>query len=157
MPGYYNPTYLHQQDGCRYFPSDVKDLQKLLSEATSTPLLISHGPPHGDGPTALDRIHDDANVGDPVMRDFLDKTPIPFGAFGNILESGGRATDLTGKNVIPQDTWVGSLYLNVGPTDAMQWQMLDGTVSEGMAGVLTLKGKQASYKIKRFGNPPARK
>lgn len=151
LPGYYNPTYLHQSDGCRYFPSDVQGLTKLLSQATATPLLISHGPPHMEGTTGLDRIHDNANVGDPALAEFLQKNPIPFGAFGNILESGGKATDLMGKAVIPQDTFVNQLYMNVGPTDSVTWQMLDGTTSEGMVGLLTVKGKQASYKIKRFG------
>lgn len=155
MPGYYNPTYLHCTDGCRYFPSDVEGLSKLLKEATAAPLLISHGPPRQEGANAVDRIHDGANVGDPVLGEFLAKNPIPFGAFANIGEAGGKATDLSGKNVIAQDTMVNSLYLNPGFMDSIAWQMLDGTTSTGMAAVMTIKGRQASYKIKRFGAAPA--
>lgn len=155
LPGYYNPTYLHCAEGCRYFPSDVEALRKLVTEAAAVPLIISHGPPRQDGPMGLDRIHDGANVGDPVLAEFLQKNPIPFGAFANIGEAGGKATDATGKTVIAQDTLANTLYLNTGFMDTVAWQMLDGTTSTGMASTLTIKGRQASYKVKRFGTPPA--
>jgi hypothetical protein len=154
LPGYYNPTYLHCSEGaggCRYFPSDVDGLKPLLAQASSTPMLISHGPPRMDGVAGLDRIHDNANVGDPLLAEFLRRNPIPFGAFANISESGGKATDAAGKTVIPQETLSATLYLNSGSVDSVPWQMLDGTTSQGMAAVMTVKGKQASYKIKRFG------
>ncbi|MEW5847469.1 MAG: metallophosphoesterase [Myxococcota bacterium] len=153
IPGYHNPTYLHCPEGCRYFPSDVEATAALVKQATGTPVLISHGPPRQEGATAIDRIHDEANVGDPALAEFIQKNNIPFGAFGNIAEAGGKATDLAGKTVIAPDTLANSLYLNPGPADAIQWQMLDGTTAQGMAAVLTIKGKQASYKTKRFGAP----
>lgn len=151
LPGYYNPTYLHCAEGCRYFPSDVDGLERLLKEATGTPMLISHGPPRMEGAQGLDWIHDGDNVGDPALAAFLQKHPIPFGAFANIGEAGGRATDASGKNVVAQDTMAATLYVNPGFMDAVAWEMLDKTRSEGMAAVMTIKGRQASYKIKRFG------
>ena len=129
----------------------MEGLKPLLGEASGTPFLISHGPPRQDGAQGLDRIHDNANVGDPALAEFLTKNPVSFGAFANIGEAGGKAVDSSGKTVVPQDTLVNSLYVNPGFTDAVQWQMLDGTTSEGMVALVTVKGKQASYKIKRFG------
>jgi Icc-related predicted phosphoesterase len=157
LPGYFNPAYIHSQDGCRYTPEDVAALETLMAAATSTQVLASHGPPRQDGSTGIDRIHEGVNVGDPVLAKFLADKHLHFGLFGNIHEAGGKATDLSGKEEIRADTFVNDLYLNPGPADAVRWPLLDGTESIGMAGLLRVKGKQAMFKVHRLrpGEAPA--
>lgn len=151
MPGYYNRSYIHCAEGCEYTPADVKELDTFVKDATSpAKLLISHGPPKQAGETALDRIHEAVNVGDPELTAFLKKGTVPFGMFGNIQEAGGYATDLSGEKRLDQDAFHDKLYLNPGPIDAVRWAMLDGTESLGMAGLMKIKGKQASYKVYRI-------
>jgi len=153
MPGYYNRAYLHCADGCEYTTDDVKALPDVAKDATGpVKILISHGPPLQSGPLAIDRIHEGANVGDPALTEVMKANPglFPFGLFGNIQEAGGYATDLSGATRVAAETFVDSFYLNPGPTDAVRWVMLDGTESVGMAAVVHVKGKQASYKIYRI-------
>lgn len=153
MPGYYNRAYLHCADGCEYMPDDVRALPEVAKEATNpVRVLISHGPPLQSGPLAIDRIHEGANVGDPVMTEVMKANPtlFPFGMFGNIQEAGGYATDLAGVTRVAAETFVDSFMLNPGPLDAVRWVMLDGTESVGMAGLVKVKGKQAMYKIFRL-------
>ena len=152
LPGYYNPTYLHCAEGCQYFPEDVADLEKHAAKTTAPArVLAAHGPPRMKTPMGLDRIHDGVNVGDQDLANFLAaKKLFPFGLFGNIQEAGGHATNLDGTKKIKEGVYADSLYLNPGPSDPVPWTMLDGTSSIGMAGLLQIKGKQASYKVRRL-------
>lgn len=153
MPGYYNRAYLHCGNGCEYMPEDVRALPEIAKDTTAAvKVLISHGPPLQSGPLAIDRIHEGANVGDPVLAEVLQANAalFPFGMFGNIQEAGGYATDLAGKTRVAAETFVDSFMLNPGPADAVRWVMLDSTESVGMAGLVKVKGKQASYKIFRL-------
>lgn len=157
MPGYYNKSYIHCADGCEYSPDDVRALPELAKAATAAnKVIVSHGPPLMTGATAIDRVHEGANVGDPVMAEVLKGGAFPFGLFGNIAEAGGRATNLAGDKVVAPEAWADSLYLNPGPADSVRWVMLDGTQSVGMAAAVYFKGKQASYKIKRLGGAVAK-
>lgn len=159
MPGYYNRAYLHCADGCEYTPEDVRALPEVAKAATApVKALISHGPPLQSGALAIDRIHEGANVGDPVLAEVMQKDPqlFPFGLFGNIQEAGGYATDLAGKTRVAAETFADNFVLNPGPTDAVRWVMLDGSESVGMAGLVKFKGKQAMYKIFRLKPGEAR-
>jgi Icc-related predicted phosphoesterase len=152
LPGYYNKSYIHCADGCEYSPDDVRALPELAKAATApSRVLVSHGPPRMSGTTAIDRVHEGANVGDPELAEVLKSGIFPFGLFGNIAEAGGRATNLAGDQIVPAEAWADALYLNPGPADSVRWVMLDGTQSVGMAATVHFKGKQASYKIKRLG------
>jgi Icc-related predicted phosphoesterase len=151
LPGYYNKSYIHCAEGCEYFPEDVEKLEELAKDATAgAKVLISHGPPKQTGEKGLDRIHEEVNVGDPKLAEVLAKGAFPFGLFGNIQEAGGYGSNLAGDKRIEQGQFVDSLYMNPGPIDSVRWQMLDGTESLGMAGLMKIKGKQASYKIYRI-------
>jgi hypothetical protein len=109
-------------------------------------MLISHGPPRGEGSQALDYAILGGNVGNPEINRAIEEGKIAFGAFSNIKEAGARATDLPGTTIIPPSTPAKSLFLNPGPADSMRWEMNDGTKSYGMAAVLTIEGGQASWK-----------
>jgi len=151
LPGYFNRSYIHCAEGCEYAPADVKALLEISKAATApVRVLLSHGPPKQNGATALDRIHEDVNVGDPELTKVLEAGLFPFGLFGNIQEAGGYGTDLSGEKRVAQDAFADQLYVNPGPIDAVRWAMLDGTESLGMAGVFKIKGKQAKYKIYRM-------
>ena len=151
MPGSYNKSYIHCADGCEYTPDDVRALPEIAKAATSaTKVLISHGPPLMTSATAIDRVHEGANVGDPSLAEVLKAGTFQFGLFGNIEEAGGHATNLAGDKVVAPEAWADSFYLNPGPIDSVRWVMLDGSQSVGMAAVVHVKGKQASYKIKRL-------
>lgn len=151
LPGYYNKSYIHCAEGCEYAPEDVDALEELAKDTTApVRVLISHGPPKQKGEKAIDRIHEEVNVGDPKLTELLGKGLFPFGLFGNIQEAGGYGTDLSGEKRVEQGQFVDQLYVNPGPIDAVRWQMLDGTESLGMAGLFKVKGKQASYKIYRI-------
>ena len=151
MPGYYNKSYIHCAEGCEYTADDVALLPEIAKAATSpNKVLISHGPPLMSGATAIDRIHEGANVGDPALANVMKSGTFKFGLFGNIQEAGGYATNLAGDTRVAADTYVDSLYLNPGPIDSVRWVMLDGSESVGMAGLVHFKGAQAQYKVKRL-------
>ena len=158
LPGYYNKTYIHCAEGCAYYPADVEALANFAEDATGTVnVLLSHGPPRQSGAKALDRIYDNINVGDPEITKLIKTGKFPFGLFGNVQEAGGYATDLSGTKRIDQGAYANSLYLNPGPIDHVRWEMLDDTESIGMAGILRIKGKQASHKIYRIKPGEAKK
>jgi Icc-related predicted phosphoesterase len=152
MPGYHDPEYVHcTWDKCLYYESDTLTLVDLAREANDPVMLVSHGPPRQKDRNGIDVVSEGANVGNPWLTNAIVKASIPFGAFGNIQEAGGKATNLDGTEIIPQDKYVDSLYLNPGPADSMSWSMNDGTESIGMAAVIHVVGKKAKYKIFRIG------
>jgi Icc-related predicted phosphoesterase len=152
MPGYHDPEYVHcPWDKCLYFESDTLGLIDLARESKAPVLVISHGPPRQQDRNGIDAVSEGANVGNPALADAIRKAGIPFGAFGNIQEAGGKATNLEGTSILPQDTFLTSLYLNPGPADSVAWSMNDGTESRGMAAVIHFVGNKAKYKVFRVG------
>ncbi|MBI2374991.1 MAG: metallophosphoesterase [Deltaproteobacteria bacterium] len=151
LPGYFNKTYIHSEDGCLYGPDDVEATKAVVAAAKDkTIVLVSHGPPHQTGLEALDRTRDQENVGDPAMAALIKDTGIKFGVFGNIHEAGGRATDLSGTKLVAAKTPVEELFMNPGPADSVRWPLNDGTESVGMAGLMLVDGKTASFEIFRI-------
>lgn len=156
MPGYHDPEYVHcAWDKCLYYESDTLSLIELAKEATDPAMVVSHGPPRQRDRNGIDVVSEGANVGNPALANAIRKAGIKLGAFGNIQEAGGKATDLSGNNIIAQDTFVNALYLNPGPADSMIWSMNDGTESRGMAAVVRVVGDKAAYKIYRVGQEDA--
>lgn len=150
MPGYFDPEFVHcPWDPCLYFESDTLALADLARESKNTVMLVSHGPPRQKDRNGIDAVSEGENVGNPWLTSAIEKAGISFGAFGNIQEAGGKATNLIGNSIVAQDTFVSSLYLNPGPSDSMNWNMNDGTVSHGMAAVVHFVDKKASYKVFR--------
>ncbi|RME28107.1 MAG: hypothetical protein D6806_03450, partial [Deltaproteobacteria bacterium] len=152
QPGYHDPEYVHcRWDKCIYFESDTLFLDKLVAEANDPVLLVSHGPPRQKDRNGIDVVSEGANVGCPWLTEAIRRNKIPFGAFGNIQEAGGKATNLDGDTIIPKGKFVDSLYINPGPADSMAWSMNDGTESHGMAAVLEIVDNKARYEIFRVG------
>ncbi len=156
MPGYHDPEYVHcAWDKCLYYESDTLSLIELAREANDPIMAVSHGPPRQQDHNAIDVVSEGANVGNPWLASALKKAGIAFGAFGNIQEAGGKATNLNGTSIVAQDKFVESLFLNPGPADSMAWSMNDGTESKGMAAVIHFVGAKAKYKIFRVGQQEA--
>lgn len=154
LPGYFDAGYIHAEDGCQYFQEDVDALGELVRASDSPVVLVSHGGPRQSGDEALDLTAEGQHVGDPMLTEFLQDYDIKFGIFGNIHESGGRATELTGDTRLDEGKRHDTLFLNPGPADAVAWQMNDGTDSVGMAAVMTLtRAGQASYRVNRIADP----
>ena len=154
MPGYHDPEYIHcSWDKCLNYESDTLGVEYLAKEANNEVLLISHGPFRQNHRDGIDVVSEGDNVGNKALANAISRANIFFGAFGNILEAGGKATNQQGNNIIRQDTFVSSLFLNPGPADSMIWTMNDGTESHGMAAVMHFVGKKAKYKIFRVKNP----
>lgn len=151
IPGYYDRAFIHAEEGCHYRPEDLEATKPIIAAANGKPvILVSHGGPKQEGPEALDRTQEQANVGDPALTKLIRETGVKLGIFSNIHESGGKATDLTGTKLVPEKTPAEELYLNPGAVDAVSWPMNDGTRSVGMAGILTIDGGKASYEIHRM-------
>lgn len=157
MPGYFNPSYIHAEDGCQYFQADVDAMVELAKTADSPVILVSHGGPKSSGTAGIDRTAEGSNVGDPMLTKAIIDAKIPFGIFGNIHEAGGRATNLEGTAVLEAGKSHESLYLNPGPADGVRWIMNDESESVGMAAILTVdKGGKASFEIMRITDSEAK-
>lgn len=160
LPGYHDPRYLLAgADGCLYHTGDLEALRKVAGKLTGPLVLVSHGPPHAEGPKALDRVQSPpGNVGDPKLTELIAQGHIPFGIFANIIEAGGQATNLRGDQPLAPGTWAPELYLDPGAADTVSWSMNDGSHARGMAAVLSVKDGKASYEILRLASPePASK
>jgi len=146
LPGYHDPNFINCATGCRYYPSTIDEVVHMALSAKSPAVLVSHGPPRGEGSQALDYAISGGNVGDEQLTRAMQEAKIRFGVFSNIKEAGARATDLEGTTVMPAEKPAPSLYLNPGPADTTPWDMNDGSKSAGMAAVLAIKEGQASWR-----------
>ncbi len=153
LPGYYSKSFVYQGAGCRYKQEDVEAMRKELLPSGATPVvLVSHGPPRGTGPRSIDVITDNSNVGDEAMSQLIKKENIPFGIFGHILESGGRAVAGDLATPVAQERASAALYVNAGSISGDPWGMNDGSTSYGMALLVIIDGGKATYEVKRFGS-----
>ncbi len=152
ISGYHDKTYLHLSGGCIYNDQALTDAESAIRSADDPVVMLVHGPPRQSGKQALDFVPGAGNVGDPKLADLLKRMKVPFGVFGHILEAGGHATDLSGKP-IAQKKSSAALYVNQGSANPLPWKMNDGTTSYGLAAVLTINGKQASYEVLKGPKP----
>ncbi|MEW5847578.1 MAG: hypothetical protein AB2A00_02150 [Myxococcota bacterium] len=153
LPGYYNLKFLHGRAGCHYQESHVRELGRLVDSLNTKGdlvILTAHGPPQSFGKAAIDVAHDAGNVGDPMLTDLIERSAIPFGIFGHILEAGGRATSDLKRGTplkLPVKKPVDKLYFNAGSASASPWAMLDGSQSYGMAAVLSIQDKKGTLEF----------
>jgi Icc-related predicted phosphoesterase len=153
LPGYFNKTFIHETGGCLYRDPQLADSRRLIDEAKSPVVFISHGPPKGDGKQALDFATGAGNVGDDSMLALLKEKQVAFGAFGHILEAGGAITDTDATTRLKEGEWHEHLWLNAGQVSALPWEMNDGTVGAGMAAVLEIDGHKARVRFRKKTAP----
>jgi Icc-related predicted phosphoesterase len=154
LGGYHDKAYLHLAGGCIYKDKDLDALERAAADADDPVVLLTHGPPRQKGQQAIDYVPGADNVGDPKLTALINKAKINFGIHGHILEAAGRATDLSGKP-LPQKKPQTSLFVDQGSANPIPWKLNDGTTSYGLAAMLTLDGKKASYEVLRAPKPKA--
>jgi hypothetical protein len=104
-------------------------------------VLVAAVPPRGQDAKALD-VSEGQNIGDPRLTGLLKRAP--FGIFGQVWESGGRAIDGKGQP-LRQDTESDQVYLNPGAADHTPWPMADGSTVSGQAALLIVRGRRAMW------------
>src|SRR5207244_6981531 len=153
LSGYHDKTYLHLSGGCIYTEQALTDAQSAIRAADDPVVMLVHGPPKQSGKQALDYVPGAGNVGDQKLTDLIKQLKVPFGTFGHILEAGGHGTDLAGKPLPPKKLHP-ALYVNQGSANPLIWKMNDGTTAYGLAAILTVDGKKASYEVLKAPKPP---
>jgi len=148
LAGTMDKRLVHADGACVYVQKDIDALASFLDRHGGAPVILAMAvPPRGKGKDALD-VSDGQNVGDPRIVPLLTPRRAPFGVFGQVWESGGRAVDGAGIPVPPgRDSE--QLYLNAGAADRTRWPMADGSLVAGQAAVLSLQGRRASVEIVR--------
>ena len=147
VPGYYDRRYIYSEDGCYYGPKSLKRLEEIFRRRKGRDIvLVSHGPPKGMGEDAIDQIYTSESVGDPALSSLMRKYGVRFGIFGHILEAGGRAVNLK-QSSIEGEQWSSSLLVNAGSVSAIPWRLLDGTLSYGMAMLVTIEKGKIKYSL----------
>ena len=142
LPGAFERRQLHSDGACIYVGKDIDALATALEHFQTAPtVLVSAVPPRGQDAKSLD-VSEGQNLGDPRLVALLKKAP--FGIFGQVWESGGRAVDGKGQPV-RQDAESDQLYLNPGAADHTPWPMADGSTVAGQAALLIVRGKRASW------------
>ena len=141
LPGTFERRQLHADGACIYVQRDIDAVGAALDRIHPPAVLVAAVPPRGQDAKALD-VSEGQNVGDPRLSPLLQKAP--FGIFGQVWESGGKAVD--GRGVpIPAGVESERLYLNPGAADRTPWPMSDGTTVAGQAALLTVRGRRASW------------
>jgi Icc-related predicted phosphoesterase len=150
LPGYHDASHVRSTDGCAYKPADVADVRKLVARATQPVVFVSHGPPRGTGPSSLDMLSEkEGHVGDAKLSHLIQTANIPFGVFGNVMEQGGNGVAADFDTRVPAGTFAEKLYVNVGRASAVPWSLANGEISHGMAMVLRIAARKASYEVLR--------
>lgn len=150
LPGTFEKKQLRADGACVYVQADLDALASFLDKrpAIAPPaLLVAAVPPRGNGQQALD-VTEGQNVGDPRLLALLSPQRAPFGIFGQVWEAGGRGIDGEQK-AVAQGTGSTQLYVNPGAADSTAWPMSDGSTSHGLAALMTIHGRNASYEVVR--------
>lgn len=152
LGGYHDKAYLHLTGGCIYKDKDIDALERAAAAADDPVVLLTHGPPRQRGQQAIDYVPGADNVGDPRLAALIARAKIPFGISGHILEAAGRGTDASGKPLPPKKPHP-SLFVDQGSANPLPWKLNDGSTAYGLAALLTVDGKNASYEILRGAKP----
>ncbi len=154
LAGYHDKRYLHLTGGCLYPDKAIDEVAEAAKDSSDPVVFLAHGPPKQTGSAALDFVPGAGNVGDPRLTELISRAKLPFGVFGHILEAAGHGTDLKGK-VLPPKKLHAQLFVNQGSANPLPWKLNDGTTSYGLAAILTIDGKKASYEMLRAPKPKA--
>lgn len=144
LPGYHDEARLMLSGACLSRPNSVKELEVLAEGSPHPVLLLAQDTPIFKGTGGLDYMPGNGHLGDPSLNRHMKKAGIRFGVFTTAAESGGRATDVAGKDV-KQKTWSDSLWLNPGAANSLPTRVHGQGTSYGMAAVVTLEDGRAKW------------
>ena len=142
LPGAFERRQIHSDGACVYVGKDIDALAGALDQWKGPPaVLVASVPPRGQDNRSLD-VSEGQNLGDPRLGALIKRAP--FGIFGQVWESGGRAIDGKGQP-LRIDTESDQLYLNPGAADHTPWPMADGSTVSGQAALLIVRGRRAMW------------
>lgn len=150
LPGYQTfkipGRQLIPDDGYWAKPDFIRATGKFREGLDDAVVLIAHGAgkTKTDGRAGPATIYSGNDVGDVTTTEMMRENNIPFAVVGHIHEAGGYAATYDGK-LIKQGEWAEQFTANFGTLEI--WQNLDGKIYNGMAGILTIKGKQAKFNM----------
>ena len=163
LAGVFDRRLLRADGACLYAQSDIDALAAFLdrSAAMTAPpaLMVAAVPPHGEGPQAIDATDGQNVVGE--MRFIPRCSPRRARGSGSSGRCGKRAAARSINRTRSVDapgaaSPVTQLYVNPGAADRTPWPMNDGSTSHGLAALVTIRGRQASYESIREPAAPAR-
>ncbi|MBT4824470.1 hypothetical protein HN695_03655 [Candidatus Woesearchaeota archaeon] len=142
------PFNISIEDCLRNTPYGMKATGKGCSFIYTIKIILSHGPPRFGSLNSIDVASNGENVGNRNLTRTIYDNLIQFGVFGHIHEAGMKAVNRSDE-LVPENTWSSSLFLNPGP--ATSWQMNSGELSKGSAAILEIDmvEKKARYEIVR--------
>ncbi len=152
LGGYHDKAFLHLAGGCIYADKHVDQLETAAKASDDSVVLLTHGPMRQKGQQALDYVPGAENVGDPRLTAVVQTAKISFGITGHILEAAAKGTDVAGK-VLPPKKLHPALFVNQGSANPLPWKMNDGSTAHGLAAIMTIEGKKASYEVLRGPKP----
>lgn len=152
LGGYHDKHFLHTTGGCVYADKHVDQLEAAAKASDDPVVLLTHGPMRQKGQQALDYVPGAENVGDARLTAVVQSAKIPFGITGHILEAAAKGTDVAGK-VLPPKKPHPVLFVNQGSANPLPWKMNDGSTAHGLAAIMTIDGKKASYEVLRGPKP----
>ncbi len=122
----------------------TKDLEETSPILDQTVVLLTHGPPKTDARRGPGTLYSGEDAGDENTRIMMQEAGISFALSGHIHEAGGLAANLDGTPV-KEGEWSDRFVLNVGSLE--EWKLLDGSISQGQAALVTFAGKKAKYEM----------
>ncbi|GEM_PF-3580527 len=148
LPGY----QIRILPGRKFIPDDgyfadknaIDELLVLRDGLTNPVVLVTHGPPYTGAHNGPGTIADGTDVGEKYTSEVMRRENISFAVFGHIHEAGGLAATLDGKEIM-QKKWAKSILANFGTLE--DWEMINGTVMHGMAGILTIQDGKGMYEM----------
>lgn len=152
LGGYHDKHFLHVTGGCVYTDKHVDQLESAAKAADDAVVLLTHGPMRQKGQQALDYVPGAENVGDARLTAVVQNAKIAFGITGHILEAAGKGTDVTGHPLPPRKPHA-QLFVNQGSANPLPWKMNDGSTAYGLAALMTIEGRKASYEVLRAPKP----
>lgn len=145
LPGYTNRRFT--APGALYAdPEFVMETGKFAEGLDDSVVLIAHGAgkTNTEGKPGPATIYSGRDVGDPTTAEMMEKYGIPFAVVGHIHEAGGLAATHEGI-LVKGGEWSEQFTANFGGLE--KWKHLNGKTYNGMAGLLTVKGKQAKFEM----------